>query len=197
VTPLPQAVADRALLARVFQENELVQQVPAPSWSDYLAAVQAALADWLSQGVPGLFSLMDARLAQALLWLLLALVAAILGVQMLRAVGQGRRRPAALAVTASVPGPPPPGTDRRREIEACLGRGDVPAAVQALWWWLAGSLCGADVDASWTSRELLARAQRVDLGPLARALDRMAYAARRPAAAEVRELVARFEAALA
>jgi hypothetical protein len=52
------------------------------------------------------------------------------------------------------------------------------------------------VDPSWTSRELLVRAGRPDLGPWAAALDRMTYGPRRPAAGDLRELVDALESAV-
>jgi hypothetical protein len=73
----------------------------------------------------------------------------------------------------------------------------VEAALEAVWWWLAVSTMSREVDASWTSRELLEAAGRPDLRPLARDLDRMAYGPTRPSPGDVRQLVSGLEVGLA
>ncbi len=72
----------------------------------------------------------------------------------------------------------------RRRLEA----GDVSAAVEALWWWLASGLVADRAEPSWTSRELVARAGRQDLLADVRRLDRMMYGAARPSADDVSRL---------
>ncbi|MCP4657846.1 MAG: hypothetical protein GY856_20760, partial [bacterium] len=88
--------------------------------------------------------------------------------------------------------PPTERSDGRSQErwEAELGRhlagGDVTAALEALWWWLACGLLPRDVDPSWTTRELISHAGRWDLAAWVRRLDRMIYGAEPPAVDEVR-----------
>jgi hypothetical protein len=82
-------------------------------------------------------------------------------------------------------------------LDARLAAGDVAAALEALWWWFARSASTADVDPSWTSRELLAHCGRHDLTPLALGLDRLLYGPARPGSVELRTFIARAEAGLA
>lgn len=199
MSPLPGAMADRALLERILQESAVQRQASPPSLGEYAAALQEALVGWLSRHAPPLASFLDSRVAEVLLWLGVAAVLAGLVVHLLRRL-QGR--PVAAPDLALPPVRKESGPERdpaawRRELEARLLRGDVAAALEALWWWLARSLCGPRVDASWTSRELLDEARRADLRPLANALDRLAYGERTPTDAEVRGLLGRFEESLA
>lgn len=199
MSPLPAAAADRALLERILRESGLARQASPPSLAEYAAAIQEALMDWFAGRAPSLAWLLDSRVAQAVLWLVVAAILAGLTVQLLR---WRHGRPAAAPSLALRPPRKEglPESDHaawRREIEARLLRGDVAGALEAVWWWLARSLCGPAADASWTSRELVAQARRGDLRSLTNALDRMAYGERAPSAAEVRGLLARFEESLA
>ena len=74
----------------------------------------------------------------------------------------------------------------KAELDRHLARGDVTAALEALWWWLACGLLPRDVDPSWTTRELISHAGRWDLTAWVRRLDRMIYGAEPPAVDEVR-----------
>jgi hypothetical protein len=87
--------------------------------------------------------------------------------------------------------------DRRAwkaEIEARLASGDVAGALEAFWWWLASSLSlESAVDASWTTRELLAKARRRELLGLGARLDVLMYGPRIPSSDDVIACLARFE----
>ena len=111
-----------------------------------------------------------------------------------------RGRPASDAAKTA-PSPAPPAfsgaAEWRRELDRRLDAGDVAGALQALWWFLARSVASGEVLPSWTSGELLARARRPELRPLAVQLDRFRYGPLDPAPSDVRELTARFEQALA
>lgn len=72
----------------------------------------------------------------------------------------------------------------RRHLEA----GDPTVAAEALWWWLAVSLAGATVEASWTSRELVAHAGRSDLRLDVDRLDRLLYGVAAATVADVERL---------
>ncbi len=78
--------------------------------------------------------------------------------------------------------------DWEGELKRHLETGDVAAATQALWWWLAGRLAADRAEPSWTSRELVVRAGRHDLLTDVRRLDRMIYGLRRPSPGELRRL---------
>jgi hypothetical protein len=136
----------------------------------------------------------------------LAVAAGVAGVALLlivRALWLRLRRPRARRETgelAAKPAPPPTaGLDAagwRAELERRLAGGRVAEALEAAWWWLARSLAGDRVEPDWTSRDLMARAQRPDLLPLVRRLDGLTYGPRRPALDDVRSLIGRLEEAL-
>jgi hypothetical protein len=195
--------ADQELLARVMEEQAVARALPEPSWLDYLwhvlrAAVEAVIRPFLSR----LDGLPMEGLARALAIGAVAVAAALavgLAVRFLR-----RRRRAHETVPGGVAAGDVPCADEgrrpaeawRAELETRLARGDVASALEALWWWLATTVAREPVDASWTTRELLARAGRPDLGAFSAGLDRLAYAAARPRADEVRGFLERLEAAL-
>ncbi len=117
-----------------------------------------------------------------------------------RLQGRGQARRTSPVVTRPVaPGAAARAPERDEwltELRARLARGDVPAALEALWWWFARSLSGAAAESSWTSRELLAHASRPELAPLAAALDRLLYGETRPSVEDVRRLADRVQAEL-
>src|SRR3954463_308294 len=90
----------------------------------------------------------------------------------------------------------------RAELERRLAEGRIPEALEALWWWLARSLAGAEAEPDWTSRDLGARSrrkglQRDQLRDLVRRLDAFTYGPRPPAADDLRALLGRLEESLA
>lgn len=78
--------------------------------------------------------------------------------------------------------------DRERAVLDCLREGQVDAALEALWWWLAECLGDRDADPSWTTRELVSRHGRRDLAAPVRLFDRLVYGASEPRIEEVRSL---------
>jgi hypothetical protein len=191
--------ADQELMRRVLAEQAVVQVPPAPSWSEYLLHVLRTVVEMLL--APLLRNLPMAGLARWMLVTVLAVAVVALLALVVRALRRRRRRPGAPAVEVAA------ARERaaaraldpaawRTRLDAHLGSGDVAAALDALWWWLAVSVAREPVDPSWTTRELLARAGRTDLGGFSAALDRLAYAAARPAAADVRAFAERLQAAL-
>jgi hypothetical protein len=84
----------------------------------------------------------------------------------------------------------------RRELDRRLAAGDVPGAIEALWWWFARSVAGGGVDATCTSRELVLSVGRNDLLSHVPSLDRMSYGTARPPVEEVRHFLERLEQAL-
>jgi len=199
---LPPRSADQALLQRVLDEQAVARALPEPSWLEYfwhvlLTAVEAVVQPVLAR----LGGLPVGGVARAL-------AIAALAVVILLAVGLAvrflRRRRAAAADPAGASAAPTPEADEaarpaaswRDVLEARLAAGDVAGAVEALWWWLAITVSREPVDASWTTRELLARAGRSDLRALGTGLDRLTYAAARPRPDDVRAFVDRLQAAL-
>jgi hypothetical protein len=196
MTPTP---ADQELMRRVLEEQAVARTLPPPSWSEYLLhLVRTALETVLG---PLLRHVPMAGAARVLLIAVLAvsvLALVALVVRVLRRRARRATQPDRQAAAEAPPAPPraPDPAAWRSELDAHLDRGDVAAALDALWWWLATTVMRGAVDPSWTTRELLARAGRTDLGALSGALDRLTYAATRPQPADVRAFALRLEAAL-
>jgi hypothetical protein len=202
VAPHP---ADAEALEAVFARADLQTTMPEPSWTGYLQVLAEGIARWLGDWLDPLFRALGARgdILGPLAWAFVGgtVLLLVLGIARL-AVGAWRRRsPLAggAARTEHVPAPPRE-RDRlawRREVERRLAEGKVKEALEAIWWWMARSLCPERAHRSWTSGDLLHAARRLDLVPLSAALDALAYAPRRPDHDEVRRLLDSLEAALA
>jgi hypothetical protein len=199
----PHQPADHALLQRVMDEEGVARAVSEPDWSGYLVDLARAalevMPDVMAPARDAIarlgFSMESASIV--LLAVLAAVIAALATIAVLRLVR--RRRPAALprdAVVETLVEAPRDPAVWRTLLEEHLRAGGMAEALEALWWWLAASVSRGPVDPSWTSRELLARAGRPDLGPWAARLDRMTYGPRRPVADDVRGLVDALEAAV-
>ena len=196
--------ADLEVLRRVMQEGGVDQTPVRPGLTDYVVAVLEAFARWLHRQAPGLHWVWPATrgLGRALTVASVVLVLAVIAL-VVRTVLAGRRSRAPRAAAAprrvAAPSPPPERSrlEWREEIERRLERGDVGGALEALWWWFARGVSTSRVDPAWTSRELLASAQRPELAPLAFGLDRLLYAAERPRADAVRAFLRRSEESLA
>lgn len=196
--------ADQALIERLLRETGASSTPPAPEWSEYARELAGEVAAWLEALLAPVARGLGARVqwleygAAALVIVTLAVLLFLLGRALLESAR--RRQPGAAAgpTPAPSPGPEPARApaDWRAEVDARLARGDVKAALAALWWWLASAVSTRDADPTWTSRELLEQARRRDLQPFARDLDRQAYGPVRPGVDEVRRLAARLEGAL-
>ena len=198
-----QQPADLALLQRVIEQEHVARAVPEPDWWNYLVDVARAVLD----GLPSVLApVRDAitrmgismeTAANVLLVVLAGAIVAIAAVAVMRLAR--RRRPADPVPDAILPAPDAAPRDLRAWralLEERLRAGGIAEALEAAWWWLAASVSRGPVDPSWTSRELLARAGRLDLGRWAAALDRMTYGPQRPGADEVRRLVDTLESAV-
>jgi hypothetical protein len=197
--------ADHELLRRLIEQERIAGAAPGPEWTDYLVslarAALSALERLLSPArdvIAGLGLSMD-TVATVLLVLLAATAAALATIGVLRLLRR-RRRPA-VAETSVGPAQPLPASASdprawRALLDERLRAGGIAEALEAAWWWLAASVSRGPVDPSWTSRELLARAGRLDLGRWAAALDRMTYGPERPGAEDVRGLIDALEAAV-
>lgn len=208
---LGNATADRALLEEVLSETGVAREMAEVGWSSYpyhlLRKVGEAFIGFVVGGVSQLFA--AEGIWRVAVWLLLVLAAAALFGWLVRAVlGWWRQRKDAgtagdesdvvtaggvasrehLARSAAA---------WRSELEAHLRAGRIPQALEAAWWWLARSLAAERADSSWTSRELVARAGRGELGPIVGTLDALMYGPRRPRASEVRGLVQALDERLA
>lgn len=190
--------ADRAALERIYAEDRIERTSPPAPWWEYSLAVAEATADWLKRRLEP-FAHWGGPLARGLTYALAGGIVALLLaalVMVIRALRTPRAAPAGEGAPAGAPLEPPPATDARvwREaLERALASGDTARAVAALWWWLARRLAGAEADPSWTSRELLVRAGRLDLRPFAQRLDRMIYGGGSPEPPRLRQLVAELD----
>jgi hypothetical protein len=195
--------ADVELVEKVLRESGADPRVQAQGWSGYPVAV-------VERGLQALSGVQAPRALRALPRVLGPAAAGVVGVVLLvllllfarflyrRWRARRRAEAAAPAATAALRAPVRRDASAwRAEIERLLAAGDVPGALEALWWWFASRVTDGDVDPSWTSRELLTRCDRLDLAPLGHALDRLLYGARRPDGAEVRLFLRRGEEALA
>lgn len=172
----PQA-ADRALLKDVMAEGAVATGTPRPQLVRYVGDVATAWIGGLLDWIFGSDSF-DETAIQLVRWMILALVAALLGMlgyqwyrwwRTRHAVAPQRRDVEMLAPVVD------PSIDWRTELERRLADGDADGALDALWWWLAERLGVDDAEASWTTPELARRAGRRDLMPLVRRWDRLIY----------------------
>jgi len=199
------ARADRDLLARILAEAGVERSLPEPSWGEYVNEVVQALAAWLLEPLQR-FSSSRALWPQVVAWVLLAALVSVLVLFLARFLLRNvKRREGGATPSLSLAAERAEDAERatrdretwRAEIERRLSADQVEAALEAVWWWLAVSLLARSVDPAWTSRELLAAANRRELSPLAATLDRMVYGPTRPNVPEIHGLVSRVEAALA
>jgi hypothetical protein len=179
---------------------ERTTRPPAGSYlGELLRAFQEWLVGWIERGVGA------ADLPEGVVrWIVAGLLAIALAVVARSLLARRRvaRRGTSEGVPTSIAGAPagaePWDAARwRAELDRRLAGGDAAGALEAAWWWMARTLAGSRVEADWTSRDLLARARREDLRPLARRIEALSYGRRRPAPEDLRELVARLEEALA
>lgn len=201
------ATADTQLLQRVIDEAGIDVEPEGPSVGGYVRELSHAFSEYLLERFDGFLPELGpwfgedvSRIASAVL---AALLAVLLAVLLGRAVARRRDR----AREAEVPTPLETPIDAeeldrspsawRIQLAKHLEHGDVPAALQATWWWLATALLTTAADPAWTSREVALRAGRPDLLPLFQRLDRGLYGPAPPALATVRSLAAEVEEALA
>lgn len=195
------APADLELVRRILEQTGVDQTPPAPGWSAYFETLAEVFAEWLVRHFPRLQGLasLPRRLGPAAAVVGVALVATVL---LLIARATLRRRQVAALARPPRPAPAAPRVvergrrEWRHELERRLAGGDVEGALEALWWWFARSVSSGRVDAAWTSRELLASSDRMDLMPEAGSLDRLLYGFERPGTDDLRRFLVRLEAAL-
>lgn len=181
------AEPNRARLDRIYAEHDLDLYTERAGWAAYLGYLLERLDDWIAVRVTGflnrllgsstawrnaIYGVIGAALVALLVWLAL----------LLRSMLRQREPEQAPEVEVRAPSPAAGGADAaawRAELDRRLAAGDLEAALEAAWWWLACSLAGSRVNPAWTSRELLVAAGRPDLGPAVRGLDAMIYGGQR------------------
>jgi hypothetical protein len=205
MTPLAAASADEELLRQVLAETRVATRPAGPTLLAYVSDVMEALFRRLGAFFASQPEVVRGILGTAVVIALAVVVAALLLLALAafrRLRGRADRGPSVPhLVWSEKPGDRIPAHDRaafRAEIEACLARGDIAGALQALWWFLATSL-GMDspIDPSWTTRELLQRAGRAELLRLAPLLDALRYGRRTASRKDVADGLQRVEEALA
>lgn len=189
---LAPAQADAEALAEVYRQG-VDAAAASPGVQEYLrdTLVYSLLSffEWL-EGKSAWFAWLDSDLlADALTVVLVVLAGVIIWLLVRRLL---RRRTSAVA-DGSVTAAPAraaetPDHDWGEELRRRLQRGDVPAALEALWWWLASAVGAREADPSWTSRELLLHAGRSDLRRPVRRLDHFLYGPATPGPDQVGEL---------
>ncbi len=194
-TPEPR-VADQEQLRQVILEARIATGRPKPGLSlwarDAGSAVSRWMAEWMERTLPR-FARLAAPFFEPAVMLLLALLTAVVLAFLARfALERWRRRRQAAEEPAvrdlGAAGEPAAARDWEAELRRRLDGHDVTAAIEALWWWLAGRLVGQRAEPSWTSRELVQRAGRRDLLRDVRRLDRMMYGAGQPSTGDVGRL---------
>ena len=177
------------------------ERTPVPPESSYLgelagrfqrALLEALLAGarWLHVSPPVLRWIvagLAALVAALLLWLLVARLRR-------RTPKEEREAP---VTAAAAPAGPLGAAGWRAELERRLAEGRISEALEALWWWLARSLAGAEAEPDWTTRDLVTRSHREDLRDLVRRLDIFTYGPHPPAVEDLRGLLGRLEEKLA
>ncbi len=188
--------ADQQLLRQVMLEAGVTTDRPRPGltlWSRDAGSVFSRwLVDWMERVVPRVARRV-APFFESAVMIVLALLSFVLLVFLARfAFDRWRARPPSRTPAPHLGAATAPRAlgerDREAELRRCLESGDVVAAIEALWWWLASRLMAESAEPSWTSRELVTKAGRRDLLADVRRLDRMMYGAARPSSDEVGRL---------
>ncbi|MDA8017718.1 MAG: hypothetical protein MPN21_09745 [Thermoanaerobaculia bacterium] len=189
--------ADAEALAEVYRQGVDTSSA-SPGIGEYFRDTiiygLGRLFDWLGEKW-GAFSWLNWDLVQTVLSaVLLALVGWLLFVLLRRFLARrGEQQNDGRVLVDSPRRPTTASHDWAEELRLRLERGDVAAALEALWWWLAAQVGVPNADPSWTSRELLIHAGRGDLRRPVRSLDHMIYGPVPPRAVEVGELWQRLQ----
>jgi hypothetical protein len=190
--------ADGEALRRALDLDGVATDLPGPGPIDYVTDLIGALwsraTGWVEERVSeGTLDL----LYRVLVWTLVLTLLWVVGLLVLR-LWSLRARPS----VASRPGlsvvpvreePSRGPSGSWTEFEAHIAAGDMAAALEALWWWVARSVAPSGLDEAWTTDELLAATPQPSFG-LARSmrnLDRLLYGGRLPESDEVIQLAQR------
>ena len=196
--PPPQwRAADPASLRDAVERAGGGGEPPAPGLTEYAFDLgrwlQSQLAAFLGRALPDAgFEALELIVTYAAVLVAIAALA-VVGVLVARRVRRTRRAGAAPGASEAAVPVPPPATAREAEwwwAEAArrLERGEVRAALGALWWWAARRLDPPGLDESWTTGELLRGRAAAALRPPLRRLDALLWGAEPPRAEQVEEL---------
>lgn len=196
--PAPAAEADPALVEEAVRQGSVAAERLPPRVAEYAYDLTAYLGRLLERLIKAAGGAVPENFGVGCLGFVVVLALLLAFWLLLRLwLGRSKKGPESVELAPASAAPAlPPGADWEGELEERLGRGEVHAALQALWWWLAGRLGAPAAQASWTTRELVERAGRRDLRLLVTPLDRLLYGAGQPTAGEVRGLFDSFRAAL-
>ncbi len=198
--------ADHIEIRQVISGAHVDTKVPSPEWSGYLTLLAERAVEWIAARLQPFGKFLGHSLKTAgyiikgivlLAALLLILMLVALAVQYYQR--KRRRQPTPDSLITFQPDLVQSLFDReewRREFDRRFEAGDMAGAIEALWWWFARSIAGSKVEASWTTRELIQSAGRIDLQNFVGPLDKMAYGTARPDSDEVHRLRTRIEESL-
>ncbi len=180
--------ADQALLEQALQQGGVVVERPSPSLLEYLGDVLRGIAFAIARAVERIFDMVGGGTTLGVLFAVILALALLFLVFVLFRLWRTRPRPlpARAEVLPAAATPAPANEDWEAKVEGHLRRGEINAALEALWWWLASRLKTPAVERSWTTRELVLRAGRRDLLRAVMPFDRLLYAAGTPGADDVR-----------
>lgn len=193
---------DPSLVEQALRQGDVEAQRPVPGFFDYFFDLGEWLAEVILRALADLFGAVGGALPagffMGIFFFLLAAGGLLLLFVLVR-LWQSRIPPAAPAAQLLPPSAPPTspdGMDWEAELEARLARGEVHAALEALWWWLAHKLGSSRADGTFTTRELVLAAGRRDLLRAVGPLDRLLYADVVAAEGDVRRVHQTIRAAL-
>lgn len=205
--PILQAAADDDLnaLQQLARERGVVTAPPEPSLPLYFGELFRRFFQWLGgffsikapdfSHVSTLVDFFASLLAWSLLLLCILLIFRLLvprfrkraGVMRAEAVNPLERIPEEVRPDAPA---------WKNAFDNALRSGDLIAALESLWYWMASALSGGSPDSSWTSTELLRAHSREELLPYFRRLDAWRYGSEAPPLDAVRQLAEAMEADL-
>ena len=191
---------DDAALDHILREHGLGDKAQGGSWFSYVGYLLTRALGWVFARITRILTEIGdpGGWVGVLLWVLLALavlalLAAVGSALLKRLRRRGAESGAAGRIEAGAAAPAAALFDAaswRQELDRLLAAGDLRGALEAVWWWLARSLAGAEADPSWTSSELLAHTGRRELAGSFRRLDQLTYGAAEPTADEIRQAAA-------
>lgn len=193
----PETLGERELLERLASHHDIVTEASGPRLGSYIRDLGTAFGESLRQLLAGWDARFEdlggtlVRVGAETLIILSALLLLVLLARWTWRLYRNRCLTPQDAISPELPDRPKKAhlsdDDWARRLEQELAAERFAAALEALWWWLAGRLAPA-AEASWTSRELIVHGGRPDLLPQVRQLDRLIYGAALPRAEDIRHL---------
>lgn len=190
--------ADSEALRSALDLEGVGAEIPFPGPIDYLTDLIGALwlqaTGWLGERVSEntldlLYRVFFWTLGLSLLWIVGLLLMRLWSLRQRPSAPVGSERSVVLSRAETSRGP----SGSWADFEARLAAGDVAAALEALWWWVARSVAPSGLDEAWTTDELLAATPQpsFDFKKSMRNLDRLLYGGRLPESEEVLQLAQR------